>query len=157
MRAKLPTRLWYILTIVAIFAVWHIGGLVWGRQFKLYYLIVLVLSSAFMSLLIYTRKRRLLRDLMAMSPSERDEFLRDAPEVAESINETRPRWYWRLLDSTLALVFAFGPPVCLQFLTGQPMTLDAQVTGWHLLAMFTGFAVYWVGRTLILRFMRKPD
>jgi len=131
-------RLETVCAIALFFGVYHLAGSVWGKEAKFYAAVaVAVLYLAVGGALSYTKKRLRL----------------ERPDVEDSLldEESKPPWYWRLIDGFVGICFAWGPPLTMMKYSKQPLSSDTDFTGSHLLAMGLGIAVYYAIRTVVLR------
>jgi hypothetical protein len=123
--------------IIALLAAYHAAGVLWGRDGNLYVLIGILGLYAVVTLAVFIIRRRLRRE---------------HPDLAETLNsDSDALWYWRVLDVAMGVSFAFGPPLIVSVIRRQPLSLESEFTGYHLLAMASGGGVYLLGRAYVVR------
>jgi len=145
-----------VLAIVALLAVYHTAGVLWGRDAKLYFLIGMLVLYALVGLAVFIMRRRLQSDVQGMDEVSREELLREHPEVEEELAPSAGvPWPWRVLDVVLGIVFAFGPPLVVSLARQQPLTWESEFTGYHVLAMAGGVGAYCLGRAYVIRQWRR--
>lgn len=87
----------HILALIALLAVYHTAGVLWGRDAKLYLLIGMLALYAFVGLALLIMRRRLRSVVQHMDEVNRAELLREHPEVADQLapNAGVP-WRWKV-------------------------------------------------------------
>jgi hypothetical protein len=146
-RAKL------ILSFVALLAVYHTAGAIFGRDAKLYFLIGLIVVSCLLSLITFILKRRLhdqSPDSAVFSADHTSDFDSECDDIIP-VPGPRLRGIRRYIDGVIGLATAFGPPLLVSVFRGDRLSWDSAFTGYHVLAMFTGFALYCCIRPWIWR------
>lgn len=142
----------HIVALVALLAVYHTAGVLWGRDAKVYFLIGMLALYGVASVVLFIMRRRLGAGVHRMDAARRADLLREHPEVAE---ELAPRatvpGLWRVLDAVLGITFAFGPPLIVSLAREQSLTWESEVTAYHLAAMAGGVGVYVLGRGFVIR------
>lgn len=130
-----------ILAFIALLTVYHTVGAIWGRTAKLYVLVGMLGLYAALGLALFIMRRRLRRE---------------QPELAVELEtDARVPWYWRLLDGVLGVSFALGPAFLVSLVRRQPLSLEAEFTGCHLLAMAGGVGVFLLSRAYVVRCYQK--
>ena len=142
----------HILALVALLAVYHTAGVLWGRNAKVYFLIGMLALYGVAGVVLFVMRRRLRAGVHRMDDASRADFLREHPDVAEGLAPSaRVPWLLRVLDTVLGITFAFGPPVTVSLARRHPLTWESEVTGSHLAAMAGGVGVYLAGRAFVIR------
>lgn len=130
-------RIAAILVIIALVAAYHTGGVLWGRNGKLYALIAMLALYVVLALVLFVLRRKLRRE---------------QPELAATLElEAGAPWYWKLLDGGLGVSFAFTPPLVVSLMRHQPLSWESEFTGYHLLALAGGVGLYFLGRACVVR------
>lgn len=142
----------HILALVALLAVYHTAGVLWGRDAKVYMLVGMLALYGVAGVTLFIMRRRLRAGVHRMEDASRADLLREHPEVAEELapSATVP-WLWRVLDTVLGIAFAFGPPVIASLARKQPLIWESEFTVYHLAAMAGGIGVYLLGRAFVIR------
>lgn len=126
-----------ILALIALFAAYHVAGVLCGRDAKLHLLIGILGLYALLCLALFIIRRRLRRE---------------QPELAAELDaDARARWYWRLLDGVLGVSFALGPPLIVSLVRRQSLSWESEFTGYHVLALAGGVGVYLLGRAYVVK------
>lgn len=134
---RLVKRIALIVAFVALLAVHHAAGVLWGRDAKLYVLIAMLGLCAVLTLALFIMRRPLRRV---------------QPDRAATLDSAfGAPWYWKLLDGVLGLSFTFGPPLALSLVRRQPLSWESEFTGYHVLAMAGGVSVYLLARAYVVR------
>lgn len=141
-----------VLAFIALMAVYHTAGALFGRDAKLYMLIGLIVVSCLLSLVAFILKRRL-RDRTPDSLVSADDASDSDNDCADIIPVPGPRLRGirRCIDGVIGLTAAFGPPLLVSVFRGDRLSWDSAFTGTHLLAMVAGVALYYFARPWIWR------
>ena len=87
-----------------------------------------------------------------MDEVDQSELLEEQPDLEEELSPSgEVPLHWKLLDDVLGVSFAFGPPGLVSLALKQPITLDSEFTGYHLLAMGAGVGIYVLVRAVVVR------
>ena len=112
----------------------------------------MIVLYAFVALALPIMRRRLRSGVQRMDDVARAKLLREHAEVAEEFAPSvGVPWRWRVMDVVLGTTFAFGPPIIVSLARQQPLTLESEFTGYHLLATASGVCVYLLGRACVVR------
>ena len=123
-------------------AVFHVAGLLWGTDAKLYLVIGMLVLYAVLDIAVRIMRRRLQLNFQRLDEVDQSELLEEQPDLEEELSPSgEVPLHWKLLDGFLGVSFAFGPPALVSFALKQPITLDSEFTGYHLLAMGAGVGI----------------
>ncbi|MFZ4765300.1 MAG: hypothetical protein ACOYMN_10140 [Roseimicrobium sp.] len=139
-----PSRL--ILAFLALMAVYHTAGAIWGRDAKWYLLVGIVIVSSLLSLAIFILQRRLQDSSTDCDSTPEADIDLDALIPGPRLTGVR-----RIIDGILGVIAAFGPPVFLTVWRGERLSLDGEFTGYHFLAMVVGVGLYFFVRQWVWR------
>jgi hypothetical protein len=151
-----------LLVVVALSLVAGLLKHYFGSAAKVAFAAVVVLSAIGLSILCSVQRARLSRRLRRMSPDEVARYLDECRKAGieiplEEMSRPQLSWTGKVLDALLGVTAAFGPPLVCHLACGRPMTWSAEFTGWHLVCMGIGVALYLSVRRMVIRpFVRNP-
>ena len=135
----------FLLAFIVFLALYQFTGAVGGLAGKLRFVLIVVVISILVSMAIAWFKRG--------SGAELRESGSSPPiiDVEEIIEGPRLTGIWRIVDALFGIIAAFGPPLLLGVIRGEPLSWDGSFTGQHFLAMVLGVGLYLVFRAWLWR------
>ena len=145
LRTSPVTRTKLILAFLALVAVYHIAGAIWGRDSKLYFAGALVIIYVIVAIAARVAERRLATRFSHLDAEQRATLSASDPDFDSVLRPAQqPPWYWRALGGLFGVALALGSPILVSLVRGDSLSSDSIFTGYHLLAMACGVGIYYL-------------
>ena len=151
-------RTGFILALILLLAAYHTVGVIWSIKAKIYFVVGMLIAWTAAAVVTGIMHRRLKKNFEDMDDKIREQLLAEHPDVIEAMSATPVvHWKWKLLDTVLALLFMFTPFLMVSIATKQTVSWNSKFTGYHLLALAGGLGIYYLGRTIMIKWWKSKQ